>query len=142
MAAIDGLGSFTLIASDKTWTLTQNRLSVEYFITTNQVYDSNTLNDVHDKVYLASILCNEIRYEQSKEGGVSFSGDQVDIALAQFAANANESYITNARAYRKIDEIPYEPVNRFSAVMMELDDTIFQFSKGSPETVLEHCSVK
>jgi magnesium-transporting ATPase (P-type) len=105
------------------------------------VYDTNTLNEVHDKVYLASILCNEIRYEQSKEGGINFSGDQVDIALAQFAADADESYITNARAYRKIDEIPYEPVNRFSAVMMELDETIHQFSKGSPETVLEHCNI-
>ena len=140
LAAIEGLGSCTLIASDKTGTLTQNRLSVEYFISPSKVYDTKTMHEASDRVYLASILCNEMHYEENPEGGVDFFGDQVDIALANFVQNAGEVYLKNATFYRKIHEIPYEPENRFSAVMMEKDDDILQFSKGSTETILKHCN--
>ncbi|MDD3324933.1 MAG: hypothetical protein PHN38_07425 [Sulfurospirillaceae bacterium] len=65
LSAIKGLGSCTLIASDKTGTMTQNRLSVEHFITTEKTYTSHEYTNKY--IPLCSILRNEATfYKESK----------------------------------------------------------------------------
>jgi len=138
LSSIEGLGSCTLIASDKTGTLTQNKLSVKYFITAENVFDNK--EKVKRNIYFSSILCNEASYHLHKEK-YEFMGDQVDVALAKYVIDADQSYIAFKKNSVKLDEIPYEPENCFSAAAYDTPQGRYQYVKGSPEVIIGFCDL-
>ncbi len=139
LSAIEGLGSCTLIASDKTGTMTQNQLTVEHFITPTEVY--NTTDQVDEKILQCAILCNEVTLD-NQNGTYSFLGDQVDVALAQYALNIDNTIMGLKNEIIPMDSIPYEPINKFSAISFIIDGKKIDFIKGSPEVILSKCSIE
>ena len=136
LSAIEGLGSCTLIASDKTGTMTQNRLSVEHFITVEQTYGSSEY--INEYILLSTILCNESAFHKDGDE-FTFIGDQVDVALARYALDMDQSLLHKHQKLTAINKMPYEPVNKYSGMAYEIDGKKIHFIKGSPEVILSKC---
>lgn len=159
LTAVEGLGSCTLVATDKTGTLTVNELTVrevhtsdgrEYTVTgegftpTGQVLHHNRDVDLTEHSRLgrlarAGVLCNEADLYQH-DGDWRWHGDAVDIALLAFGHKLAWRRASALDSHPQVNEIPFESEHQFSATYHRMDGQIRVFVKGAPERVLSMCN--
>ena len=160
LVAVEGLGSCTMIATDKTGTLTANELTVSQvwlpdgtaFEVTGDGYDpeGRVLQDGHppdpgveddlSRVARAAVLCNEGRLTR-RDGEWTWRGDPTDVAFLAFGGKLGWDRDGALRRYPQLEEIPFEPEYRFAATFHRDDGSTRVFVKGAPERVLEMCDV-
>ena len=144
LAAVEGLGACTVIASDKTGTLTQNRLTVERIVLPGgksliigpDLPDE--LNAPVQRLTRAAVLCSELNRERTSEGA-RWVGDSVDVAILTMAERLgiDPEAVENAAPLEA--SIPYEPQRR-AAVAWRASPRLFAYVKGAAETVLPYCA--
>jgi Ca2+-transporting ATPase len=138
LPAVEGLGACTIIASDKTGTLTQNILSVERIL----LADGRSVDradwaahaDALAGLRHAGGLCNEASI--GPDG--SPIGDTVDVALLRFAADGGVG-LADLGAVVRVSALPYEPARKFSSVAVDEGRGLRVFVKGAPEVVRPMC---
>ncbi len=147
--AVESLGSCTVIASDKTGTLTVNEQTAKKVVLPNgSVYEvSGTgYNDegqvTGSKDYLDNVISIAELGTLNNEAGLTkiddkwnSYGDSIDIAFLALGKKLK----VEVDDLKKLASIPYESENKYSAVFFSVDDCICSSVKGSVETVFEFC---
>lgn len=149
LAAVEGLGACTLIASDKTGTLTVNELSVQRVwlpgageqsveaLTGGSAQESTV--GAFQRLVAAGLLCNEARLETQEDGSVQLFGDTVDGALLKLANRAGVDRVALDTEHPRSGRIPYEPALAFAASFHRHDDTLQAWVKGAAEVIQPFC---
>jgi len=135
LPSVETLGSTTVICSDKTGTLTQNRMSVkEVYVGRMNRLASDLAEAAADEHLLRNARhCHDLR-RGKHEGRQAWLGDPMEIALADFGDHGREP-----DGARVVDEIPFDGDRRRMSVVVEQDGQRCLYCKGAPEVVLALC---
>jgi Ca2+-transporting ATPase len=147
LAAIETLGATTVVFTDKTGTLTENRLAVSRLVLAAGLGVEVTPDRPPDaadervrRTLEVCVLCNGAELAEGRAGGAAAVGDPLEVALLEAGARAGIRRPDLLGERPEIREEPFDPGTRMMATFHRAGDRVLVAVKGAHEAVLAHAS--
>ncbi len=140
LPAVETLGSASVVCSDKTGTLTLNRMTVTHIYFEGELFPLEEQNFSRAiKVLEPATLCCDGSVETQEDGTLKHIGDPTETAMVAALLTTGTTKGDLNEKYPRVEEIPFDSDRKLMSTVHEVNGRVFSVTKGAPDQVLARC---